>query len=59
VEPPIMNFHFSLYRLHRKGRMATKFTVPSAISQTSLKALDHSGAIKVHCSRWWLAADND
>ena len=49
-----------LYWLHRKGWMATKFTRlqptwlscvgcnASGISQTSLKAKDHSG---VHCSR--------
>ena len=52
-----------LYRLHCKGWMATKFTRPQrtwlscvgcnawGISQTSLKAQDHSGAKKVHCSR--------
>ena len=48
-----VSFHFSLYRLHRKGWMATKFTWiscvgcnASGISLTSLKARDHSGAKK-------------
>jgi len=61
-----------LYRLHRKGRMATKFTRPqptwlpcvgcnaSGISQSSLKARDHSGAKKcTPLDLGWLAADND
>jgi len=53
-----VNFHFSLYRFHRKGWMATKFTRPqptwlssvgckcnaSGISRSSVKARDHSGA---------------
>ena len=53
-----VNFHFSLYRFHRKGWMATKFTRPqptwlscvgckcnaSGISRSSVKARDHYGA---------------
>ena len=56
-----MNFHFSLYWLHRKGWMASKFTRlqpawisrsnASDISQTSLKTQDHSGAKMSYCSR--------
>jgi len=67
-----VNFHFSLYRLHRKGRMATKFSRPqptwlscvgcnaSGISQTSLKTQEHSGAkMCTAADLGWLAADND
>jgi len=63
-----------LYRLHRKGWMATKFTRPqptwlscvvwgcnaSGISQTSLKAQDYYGTKKYTAAELgWLAADND
>ena len=54
-----------LYWLHRKGWMATKFTRLNivyywssnvcGISQTSaLRALDHSAAKMLHCSRSWM-----
>jgi len=50
-----------LYWLHRKVWMATKFTRlqrvggASGMSQTSaLRALDHSAAKMLHCSRSWM-----